>query len=71
MLARIVDPQSFGGIGIFAIKEMARFYRYVLISKRYPHHAGVALIHIGKVLFAAMKMMGVEDVMYKDENPFK
>lgn len=74
-----VDPKSFGGIGIFAIKEMARFYRYVLISKKYPHHAGVAFKHIGKVLFAAMKIMGVEDVafnqpaamMYKDENPFK
>lgn len=73
-----VDPKSFGGIGVFAIKEMARFYRHVLIAKRYPHHAGVAFKHAGKVLFAAMKMLGVEDVafnqpasiMYKDENPF-
>jgi len=73
------DPKSFGGIGIFAVKEMARFYRYVLIAKRYPHHAGVAFKHAGKVLFAAMKMLGVDDVafnqpasmLYKDENPFK
>lgn len=73
-----VDPKSFGGIGIFAIKEMGRFYRHVLIAKRYPHHAGVAFSHAGKVLFAAMKMLGVEDVgfnqpatmLYKDENPF-
>lgn len=74
-----VDPKSFGGIGVFAIKEMARFYRHVLIAKRYPHHAGVAFKHAGKVLFAAMKMLGVEDVafnqpasmLYRDENPFK
>ncbi|MEZ0536572.1 L-fucose/L-arabinose isomerase family protein [Caldicellulosiruptoraceae bacterium PP1] len=74
-----VDPKSFGGIGIFAIKEMARFYRHVLIAKRYPHHAGVAFKHAGKVLFAAMKMLGIDDVsfnqpanmLYKDENPFK
>lgn len=74
-----VDPKSFGGIGVFAIKEMARFYRHVLIAKRYPHHAGVAFNHAGKVLFAALKMLGVEDVsfnqpasmLYKDENPFK
>lgn len=74
-----VDPNSFGGIGIFAVKEMARFYRHVLIAKRYPHHAGVAFKHVGKVLFAAMKMMGVDDVafnqpagvFYKDENPYK
>ncbi len=74
-----VDPNSFGSIGIFAIKEMSRFYRHVLIAKRYPHHAGIAFKHTGKVLFAAMKMMGIEDVAYnqpqyipyKNENPFK
>jgi L-fucose isomerase-like protein len=73
-----VDPQSFGGIGIFAIKEMARFYRHVLIGKQYPHHAGIAFEHAGKVLFAAMKLLGVSDVafnqpqtmLFKDENPF-
>ena len=74
-----VDPNSFGGIGIFAIKEMARFYRHILIGKRYPHHGGVAFQHSGKVLFAAMKMLGVGDVafnqpasmLYKGENPYK
>lgn len=73
-----VDPKSFGGIGIFAIKEMGRFYRHVLIAKRYPHHGGVAFKHSGKILFAAMKLLGIEDVafnqpasmLYKDENPF-
>jgi L-fucose isomerase-like protein len=74
-----VDPKSFGGIGVFAAKEMARFYRHVLIARRYPHHAGVAFKKAGKVLFAAVKMLGIEevafnqpaDMMYKDENPFK
>ncbi len=74
-----VDPKSFGGIGVFAIKEMGRFYRHVLIAKRYPHHGGVAFKHMGKVLFATMKLLGVDDVafnqpaamLYKDENPFK
>jgi L-fucose isomerase-like protein len=73
------DPNSFGGIGIFAIKEMARFYRHILIARRYPHHAGVGFMHLGKVLFAAMKMLGIENVaynqpanmLYKNENPFK
>lgn len=74
-----VDPKSFGGIGIFAVKEMGRFYRHVLIGKHYPHHTGVAFKHAGKVLFAAMKMLGVDDVafnqpanmLYPGENPFK
>jgi len=73
-----VDPKSFGGIGVFALNEMGRFYRHVLIAKRYPHHAGVAFAHVGEALFAAMKLLGIEDVafnqpkdmLYKDENPF-
>jgi L-fucose isomerase-like protein len=73
-----VDPQSFGSIGIFAIKDMGRFYRYVLIGKQFPHHTGVAFAHAGKTLYAALKMIGIEDiyfnqpqgVLYKDENPF-
>ena len=57
---------------------MGRFYRHVLIEKRFPHHAGIAFKHAGKALFAAAKMLGVEDVSfnmpkglyYKNENPF-
>ena len=33
---------SFGAIGVFAIPEMGRFYRHVLIEKNYPHHGAVA-----------------------------
>jgi L-fucose isomerase-like protein len=73
-----IDPHSFGSIGVFAIREMARFYRHVLIQKRFPHHAGIAFSHAGKSLFAAIKMLGVEDVsfnqpatmLYGSENPF-
>jgi L-fucose isomerase-like protein len=73
-----INPNSFGGIGVVAVKEMARFYRHVLVAKQYPHHAGVAFAHAGKTLFAAMKMLGVEDVAYNrpagnlycGENPF-
>ena len=31
-----VATTSFGGIGVFAIHEMGRFYRHVLIQKRFP-----------------------------------
>lgn len=77
---KILDlpTKSFGGIGIFAVHEMGRFYRHVLIEKRYPHHSGVAFKHAGKTLFAAMKMFGIEDIafnrpagmLYESENPF-
>ena len=32
-----VATRSFGSIGVFAIPEMGRFYRHVLIEKNFPH----------------------------------
>ena len=73
-----VATQSFGGIGIFAIHDMARFYRHVLVQKRYPHHGAVAFGHYGKALFEVFKYLGVTDIAYNQpkslpyptENPF-
>ncbi|MBR4057441.1 MAG: fucose isomerase [Oscillospiraceae bacterium] len=73
-----VATGSFGGIGVFAIPEMGRFYRHVLIGKRYPHHGAVAFGHYGKALFEVMKFLGVSDIAYNQpkslpyptENPF-
>lgn len=73
-----VATRSFGGIGVFAIPEMGRFYRHVLIEKRYPHHGAVAFAHVGKTLFEAFKLLGVTDIAYnqpkslpyKTENPW-
>ena len=74
-----VATESFGGIGIFAIPEMGRFYRYVLLEKRYPHHGAVAFGHFGKALFEVFRFLGVKDIAYNQpkalpyptENPFK
>ena len=73
-----VATRSFGGIGIFGIPEMGRFYRHVLIAKRYPHHGAVAFGHFGKALFNVFKYLGIEDIgfnqpkgmLYETENPF-
>ena len=59
-----VATTSFGGIGVFAIHEMGRFYRHVLIQKRYPHHGAVAFGHYGKALFEVFKFFGVQDIAY-------
>jgi len=74
-----VATRSFGGIGIFAIKEMERFYRHVLIEEHYPHHGAVAFGHIGKTLFDIFTLLGVPKISYNQpaslpyptENPFK
>lgn len=75
-----VATKSFGAIGVFAIPEMGRFYRHVLIEKNFPHHGAVAFGHFGKALFEVMKYIGVpmEDLdfnhpkgmLYPTENPF-
>lgn len=73
-----IGTRSFGSIGVFAVKGMGRFYRHVLLEKRFPHHAAVAFKHAGKHLYSALKVMGLEDVYtslspdvrYPSENPF-
>lgn len=74
-----VASRSFGGIGVFAIPEMDRFYRHVLIEKRFPHHGVVAFGHYGKFLFELFKYLGIGDISYNQpaslpyptENPYK
>ena len=75
-----VATKSFGGIGVFAIKDMGRFYRHVLIEGGFPHHGAVAFGHYGKALYEVFKLIGVplEDINYNQpkgvryptENPF-
>ncbi|WPB41778.1 L-fucose/L-arabinose isomerase family protein [[Clostridium] scindens] len=76
-----VATRSFGGIGVFAIPEMGRFYRHVLIEGGYPHHGAVAFGHHGKTLFEVFKYIGVPveeigynqpaGVRYPTENPWR
>lgn len=75
-----VATRSFGAIGVFAIPEMGRFYRHVLIEKNYPHHGAVAFGKFGKTLYEVFKYIGVDmdeigynqpkGVRYPTENPF-
>lgn len=75
-----VATRSFGSIGIFAIPQMSRFYRHVLIEKNFPHHGAVAFGHFGKELYEVFRYLGVapqeigynhpQGVLYPTENPF-
>ena len=76
-----VATRSYGAIGIFAIPEMGRFYRHVLIEKNFPHHGAVAFGKFGKELYEVFKYVGVPvdeigynqpaGVRYPTENPWK
>ena len=75
-----VASKSFGSIGVFAIPEMGRFYRHVLIEKNFPHHGAVAFGHHGKEIYEVFKYIGVKpedigynqpkNIRYPDENPW-
>ena len=75
-----VATRSFGSTGVFAIKEMGRFYRHVLIEKGFPHHAAIMFGHYGKQLYEIFKYAGIpiddidynksKDCRYPSENPF-
>ena len=73
-----IAPCSFGGIGVIGIKGLDRFYRNVLLAKRYPHHAVVVFGHYGKTIFEALRMLQVNEIdhnvmdrmLYENENPF-
>lgn len=73
-----VATRSFGAIGIFAIPEMGRFYRHVLIEGNFPHHGAVAFGHFGKAIFEVFKYLGITEIGYNQpkslpypsENPF-
>ena len=73
-----VATRSFGAIGIFAIPEMGRFYRHVLIEGNFPHHGAVAFGHFGKAIFEVFKYLGITEIgynqpkslPYSSENPF-
>ena len=75
-----VATRSFGSIGVFAIPEMGRFYRHVLIEENFSHHGAVAFGHHGKALYEVFKYLGVQPekigfnrpkgMLYPTENPF-
>ena len=73
-----VATRSFGGIGVFAVPEMGRFYRHVLLEKHYPHHGAVAFGRFGSALFETFRFLGIADIdynhpadrLYPTENPF-
>lgn len=74
-----VPTGSFGSIGVFAVPEMGRFYRHVLIEGRFPHHAAVAFGRHGRAIFEVLRYLGVEEIgynrpageRYPGEDPFQ
>lgn len=73
-----VSAESFGCVGVFAVKEMSRFYRYGLLAAHFPHHCAVTYAHVGQALYDFLQMLGIDRIVYNQpiehlypaENPF-
>ncbi|MBN1498646.1 MAG: fucose isomerase [Spirochaetes bacterium] len=74
-----INPSTFGSTGVVAIKGFSRFYRHVLVGKQFPHHGAYGRAKAGKILFEAVKYLGIgaiytplaEGQLYDGENPFE
>lgn len=74
-----LDPRTFGGTGVIAVREMRRFYRHVLLEQHFPHHTAVAFSHVGETLYEAVRLLTGSvpatplpaTVRYPQENPFR
>jgi hypothetical protein len=66
------------GTGVISIPGFARFYRHILVGKRFPHHAAIGFDKAGSIIFEALKMLDVNDIgtvlpktmLYEGEDPF-
>lgn len=74
-----LNPETFGSTGVVHIPGFYRFYRHVLVGKQFPHHGAYSRGKVGKILFAATQLLGVDDIsvpkpeghLYAGENPFE
>ncbi len=74
-----INPETFGSTGVVAIKGFSRFYRHILVGKQFPHHGAYGRAKVGKILFEAVKYLGITDIytplpkgqLYQGENPFE
>jgi L-fucose isomerase-like protein len=74
-----VEMETYGCHALFAIPQMARFYRHVLLKKHFPHHGAVLYGPHAGALFDLFVNLGVPDVShnhrqddrYEHENPFR
>lgn len=73
-----IPVNTYGNYGLFAVREMERFYRYVLLAKRFPHHAAVIFGDHAETVYDVLDYLGVgfigynqpSSIPYARENPF-
>jgi L-fucose isomerase-like protein len=56
--------ETYGGQGIIAVPEMARFLRHVVLEKQFPNHAAIVYGHYGKELVGVLRLLGIQEIDY-------
>ncbi len=73
-----IETKSYGCYAVFGVKEMARFYRHVLLAKHFPHHGALIYGNYSRTLYELFQFMGIPYIGYNQpaaeryptENPF-
>ncbi|MEY8338539.1 fucose isomerase [Lachnospiraceae bacterium 62-35] len=73
-----VEVNTYGNYALFAVKEMERFYRYVLVGKHFPHHAAVIFEDCSEAVYDTLEYLDIPyigynqpaSIPYARENPF-
>ena len=59
-----ITMDTYGGQGIFAVPEMERFIRNVILEKQFPNHCVVIFGLYAEKLIGALKSLGIEEIDY-------
>lgn len=59
-----INIDTYGGRAVIAVKEMSRFYRYVLLTRHFPNHFALLYGHFANELYSICKYLGIDMIEY-------
>lgn len=59
-----IDVETYGGYGVFAVPEMDRFLRNVIIEEGFPNHVVVIFEHCADVAMSTLRQVGITEIYY-------
>ncbi|RGZ00645.1 fucose isomerase [Clostridium sp. AM58-1XD] len=73
-----VEVNTYGNYGLIGVREMERFYRYVLLDKHFPHHAAITFEDCSEAVYDIFEYLDIPyigynqpaSIHYAKENPF-
>ena len=74
-----LQTNTYGCYAVLGVPNMARFYRYVLLARQFPHHTALMYGNYAAELFDLFQLLGLPELHYNrpagerypEENPFR